>query len=314
MNEWLGFAAGAVVSGIAVPLFRARLNGPMWIDQPKADRHHVRPVSRAGGPAWLLGFITAIVVFLLVRATGLGGTPISIHPREWAAISLVVTALVFAFVIGRTDDSGLFSPSLKWRVQVALLLLTLLGLMLTQGEDGDPSKIPRLRLALSLVVAVMLQLALNIADNLDGALGAAGLMGLLGLAFAGHEFLGARAAALAGAGATAGFLIWNLPPARVFLGNGGSEMIALLASLLLAFAWARPGGGPRWSLLLPFAWPLFDLAFVVLRRWKEGRRPWDGGRDHSTHVLSRRFGGDRPVTTLLFVVAGLGFLAVLWLR
>ncbi|MFN8548864.1 MAG: hypothetical protein U0527_13085 [Candidatus Eisenbacteria bacterium] len=88
-------------------------------------------------------------------------------------------------------------------------------------------------------------------------------------------------------------------------------MLALLAPAFLTFAWARTDATPRWSLLAPFAWPLFDLGFVVLRRWREGRRPWQGGRDHSTHVLSRRLGSDRPVFVLLLLVAGLGLLAAL---
>ncbi|MBK8229983.1 MAG: hypothetical protein IPK72_05200 [Candidatus Eisenbacteria bacterium] len=311
MNPYLpgavGFVVAALVSAVSVRFWRGRLSGDGWVDRPRPDRHSLRAVPRIGGPAWLSGMVVGLLILSLLEARGFGYAQAHV-----ASASLLAVAMLLAFTLGRWEERGEFRAGFKWRLQLLLLLLTVLGLMLAQGSQADPINVPKLRLLVALGVATLLQLALNIADNLDGALGAASLFGLLGLALAGHGFIPAADAAWAGAGATLGFLCWNLPPARIFLGNGGSEMLSLLAAALLAVAWARPTAEPRWTLLLPFAWPLFDFVFVVLRRLREGRKPWQGGRDHTTHLLARRFGSDRPVTALLLLVAAIG-LAVAFL-
>jgi len=112
---------------------------------------------------------------------------------------------------------------------------------------------------------------------------------------------------MAGLGATLGFLAWNRPPARLFLGNSGSQPLALLVSALafatLCDAHATGGSGLRsWAILFPLAWPLLDFAFVSVSRTLRGSVPWHGGRDHTTHRLAGRFGSDRAVFLTILAV------------
>ena len=111
---------------------------------------------------------------------------------------------------------------------------------------------------------------------------------------------------LACAGACLGFLLFNFPPARCFMGDGGSLLLGTLAVLL----WRDQGA------LVTAGWcavPLADAVFVTLRRLASGRKPWVGGTDHSGHILLRLGVRPRllpPLYGAATLVAGLG---VAWL-
>lgn len=111
--------------------------------------------------------------------------------------------------------------------------------------------------------------AVNMLDHADGlaAASAAGAFSVLG-----------SSAGYAGAGACVGFLVFNFPPARVFMGDSGS--LTLGAALVLAGS--ELGIAATAGVLVV---PLFDAGFVVTRRLVAGRKPWIGGVDHTGHVL-----------------------------
>ncbi len=113
--------------------------------------------------------------------------------------------------------------------------------------------------------------AVNLLDHADG-LAAASTAGAFA-ALAGD-------AGLAGAGACLGFLVFNYPPARAFMGDSGS--LTLGAVLVLVAAPSGPLPTLAWC-----AVPLLDAVHVTIKRLAAGRRPWIGGTDHSGHMLLR---------------------------
>jgi UDP-N-acetylmuramyl pentapeptide phosphotransferase/UDP-N-acetylglucosamine-1-phosphate transferase len=131
--------------------------------------------------------------------------------------------------------------------------------------------------------------AVNFLDNMNGMV--VGMAGIALIAFAigsaARGATGTAAAQLAMAGACAGFLPWNFPRARIFLGDAGSLFLgySLGASAVLAVS-ASPPGIARIGPLFALAYPAFDLIFVVVNRLREGRPVHQGGRDHSNHKLS----------------------------
>lgn len=125
--------------------------------------------------------------------------------------------------------------------------------------------------------------AMNLLDHADGL---AGSVSLASLAVAGGPM------GWAGAGACGGFLVHNFPPARAFMGDGGSHLLGVLAVL----SWGHQGFA---AVVLGSALPLADTLFVTLRRLREGRRPWIGGTDHSGHTLLR-FGIHPRLMPLLY--------------
>jgi len=89
-------------------------------------------------------------------------------------------------------------------------------------------------------------------------------------------------------GACAGFLVYNAPPARIFLGDAGSHLLGFalaalaLQSLERALSWTHVA-----AILALLAYPLFDLVFVIWDRCLRGRPLYVGGMDHTTHRLGR---------------------------
>ena len=139
------------------------------------------------------------------------------------------------------------------------------------------------------------------------------------------------------AGATAGFLWWNRPPARLYLGDGGAYLLGTALAVLASETACLPGNtgqrGPSseagatpdatgnggsagagigWATaLLPLSYPLAELAFAVIRRLRGGVAPWVGDRAHLYDRLAgRRWPVPLPVATCLALEAGAVLLAV----
>ncbi len=123
-------------------------------------------------------------------------------------------------------------------------------------------------------VGVSIWFVANAVNLLDHADGLAAATVLFGVAFAGTT------PGLAVAGACLAFLLYNYPPARSFMGDGGSLMLGA-ALILVWHDWGPP---------IALAWcavPVADAVFVSLKRIARGQRPWVGGKDHSGHILLR---------------------------
>jgi UDP-N-acetylmuramyl pentapeptide phosphotransferase/UDP-N-acetylglucosamine-1-phosphate transferase len=155
-----------------------------------------------------------------------------------------------------------------------------------------------------LVLLVGLMNATNFLDNMNGMLGGIAAIALLafGIHSASRGAPGTAAAQLALAGACAGFLPWNFPKARIFLGDAGSLFLgySLGASAVLAChgpstGWGRLGAG------LVLGYPAFDIVFVVINRIREGRKVYAGGRDHTNHRLARVMQCPKRTVLLLWV-------------
>jgi UDP-GlcNAc:undecaprenyl-phosphate GlcNAc-1-phosphate transferase len=301
MPRFLIFLASLVLAAASAPVWRSILRRPGWIDQPRADRHHLRPVSRAGGPCWITGFLAGLLIGRLPLEPG-GG------PRA----AVLGSAALLALALGLADDRGRIGPGVKWIGQTLLLGAACAALAAIRGDGAFAALSWSGRTLLAAAAVLALQTALQIFDNLDGALALVASAAFAAIAWA-AEIPGDRAAALAGCGASLGFLLWNRPPARMFLGNAGSQTVALLLCVLLLEILLAPGRIPAgrgrigW-VFLPLAWPLVDLAFVTATRVRRGVPPWRGGRDHTTHRLARALGSDARAAAAIALVsaAGLG--------
>lgn len=139
----------------------------------------------------------------------------------------------------------------------------------------------------SLIGIMWILLVMNAINWLDGVDGLAGSVSLVVFGtLAGISLLPATrdsltfALALIGLGMTAGFLLWNWYPARVYLGTVGSWWMGFYISLV-----AMVGGGKIATTILVLAWPVIDLLLVIAQRLISGRRPWQG--DHERHLHYR---------------------------
>jgi UDP-GlcNAc:undecaprenyl-phosphate GlcNAc-1-phosphate transferase len=214
----------------------------------------------------------------------------------------VVAGVVLTTAIGLADDVRPLGAGVR------MAALSVAGLVLAAGLPLD--RLSPLALPGVVLLLLLLANAVNLIDGQDGLAGGLGAIASVGLA-AVIAANGNPVLALVVAGALVGFLAWNLPPARVFLGNGGAYGLGALLTVLAAQATAGHG----WHGLLAAALCLgvfaFELTFTVFRRLRSAQRLATGDRRHSYDLLGHSRGNrDRSTLalwTLAAVAAGAGY-------
>lgn len=291
---------GALLASLALtPLVIRLARARGWLDHPSDDRWHDRPVALMGGLA-------------IAGAVALGAGVVQ-FPADPMWLLLVGAGLMFG--VGVADDRWGFRPDAKVLAQVlAAAMLLYAGHEFWRGGPAWAS------IPLTFLWVIGVTNAFNLIDGIDGlaagvAAVAAGALVLIGLALGQPDVAALMAAVM---GAALGFLLYNAPPARVFMGDGGS---LLLGYLLAAGALGvQRGGGPIVGTLVPIAVlavPIFDTTFVTITRLLRGQSVTRGGTDHVHHRLVRLgFSERRAVATLCgaSVLFGGAAVAALWMR
>lgn len=267
-------AAGGALALVATPLCARLARATGYLDQPAARKLHTAATPLLGGVAV---FVAGVAGWGVSRA-------INPAPADPRAVLLLAGALV-VLVLGLWDDRRGMRPLLKLLGQAAASAL----LVLATGPSIGLGLPAPLEVAIELIALVGLMNAVNFLDNMNGMVGgiAAITLGAFAWDSATRGATGLAAAQAALAAACAGYLPWNFPRARIFLGDAGSLVLgySLGASALLALTHA-PAGWGRVGPLLMLGYPAFDMIFVVINRLREGRRVDVGGRDHSNHRLA----------------------------
>jgi UDP-GlcNAc:undecaprenyl-phosphate GlcNAc-1-phosphate transferase len=265
----LSFLLSLVLTPLAI-LLAWRIG---YLDHPEARKLHTSATALLGG---LSIFFSALIAWL-AGAIGRYGDP------THDVVFLLIGAMI-ALVLGMRDDAHGMHPFVKLIGQGAAA-----GILLASGAVPDLHLGPIGNAAVTVVALVGLMNAVNFLDNMNGMVAGSAAIALLAFAYGSYVrgATGIAAAQLALAGACLGFLRYNFPTARIFLGDAGSLFLgySLGASAVLAFA-----GGPQgWGQIGPFLWlayPAFDMIFVVITRLRDGRKVYLGGRDHTTHRLA----------------------------
>lgn len=236
------------------------------------------PVSRRGGLALLTG--------LLVTG-GLAATrPIGAHGDSAAALLPILGGGALIALVGAVDDRRALSPWLKLAGQmVAALVAVSLGLRVGFLPEGA------LNGALTVFCLVGGANAVNLIDGVDGLAGTLAFLVAATLFFLGRDAENVAAACLAAAlaGGALAFLWFNLPPARIYLGDAGSNLLGFgLAAVALLLSHGGHGMGHFAGGLLMLAVPIVETATTIGRRVLSHRSPLRGDRDHIHHRLLRR--------------------------
>ncbi len=249
------------------------------LDRPNARSLHVRPVPRAGGLAIWVGWLAATI--------WLSG------PKPWLAPLLVLVA------ISLLDDLRGVHPLLRLTVHVGAAL----GWVGLAGLSVEP--------VAAVVLIVWICNLYNFMDGSDGLAGAMALTGFGGYA-AGAWLAGSPAAvAIAAlAAATIPFLLYNLPPARIFLGDAGSIPLGFLAAVFGLTGWLERWW-PAWFPLLVFLPFIADASATLALRLTRGARVWQAHRDHCYQRLVRMgWGHTRTLAVYGGLMLGTGVSAV----
>lgn len=288
LREFILPACSLVLAAVGTELLRRYALSYGVLDQPNARSSHQRPTPRGGGLAMVIAFLLAL--------TWLWGEQL-LTLAEWAGLTGGSAALA---ATGFADDHKPLSPGLRWAVHWASAFWALW--MFGRGLSIDFSLFrvaqPWLALPLAALVVVWMVNLFNFMDGIDGIAGSEALFVAL-LSAAWLEYSGAGLgwvlAALALAAASAGFLTRNWPPAKIFMGDVGSGFLGFSLSALMIGGVARYDASP-WPWLISIGVFFVDATYTLFHRLRRGQKLANAHRSHAYQILSRRWGGHRPVT------------------
>lgn len=316
------FVSAFVISVLLVPVIRKAAGKWGLVDHPGGRKKHAGAVPLGGGIAILLAaclpVLAAGVLSAVWRANpSLFTIPSSLHEDAALAaarLPLLLKVLAGGLAIGALglwDDARKLKPGVKlagqFIIAVAVALIPEVRIRLV-----SPVPAAWVQVALTSVWIVLMVNCFNLLDNMDGQSGLVGFLtggALLVLALqTGQYFIAGLLLALLGA--VLGFLLFNFPPASIFMGDMGSMFVGYtlaVATTLTAFLTPQ-AMSPFFPVLVPlviFAVPLYDTISVLVIRLHGGRALFKADRSHFSHRLMRLGMGDRMVllTVALTVVA-----------
>ncbi len=268
-----------------------------FIDLPAARRLHQRPIPRLGGAAMYLAALIALLIFRERFNT-------------YQAVGILLGATLVSF-FGLWDDRRSLSPAIKLLGQFGAATV----LLLTNVRIGV-FPYQWLNVAATLVWVVGITNAMNLLDNMDGLSGGVGAVAaaffLLLAAMNGQYLVGALSAALLGA--CIGFLVYNLNPASIFMGDAGALFLGfMLAAVGIKLRFPDNVDIVTWMVpVLILGVPIFDTALVVVSRLLRGLNPLTTpGKDHTSHRLVSMGFTQREAVMILYLAGGaLGLLAI----
>lgn len=293
------FAVSLILSFVFTRLSIALCRRVGVMDEPAPDKTHSESTPRLGGPAILL----ASVLTLMVCQDCDG------------AYLMVMMGGAFVMLIGVVDDIRRISAVVK----LLCLALATLG-MATQGVAVSFFDALWLNYLVTLGWVVGVVSALNAIDNMDGLAGGISFMAALMFFFIGIQTGQTDLAVISIvlAGSVGGFLVFNRPPARVFLGDSGSFVLGyILAAIGVLGGWSTHPVKASLVPILILSVPLLDLAYVLLTRYfsRETKGLRDAityrGHDHLSHrLVEAGFGEGEAVAYIIGFSTAVGVLAV----
>jgi UDP-N-acetylmuramyl pentapeptide phosphotransferase/UDP-N-acetylglucosamine-1-phosphate transferase len=310
-SSLIALALSFIVAYFFIPVIIKIAKTKRLYDEPDERKVHSRPISSLGGVGIFAGFI-----FALLLSPGATQTQ---HLPFYASAGLVI------FFLGLKDDIMVIKPFKKLVGQLiaAGILVHLAGVQIQNmygflGVGIIPSW---LGISLSYFLIVLIINACNLIDGIDGL---AGLLGLTILLFLGTYFLicGSVPNALLAfslAGGLIAFLFYNMQPAKIFMGDGGSMLIGLVVAILVIrfinFAPFNSVLPLQSSPAIAFSMlvvPLMDTLRVFAIRMLQGHSPFRPDKNHVHHLLLRRKWSHQKIAVALclansvFIVIAVG--------
>jgi UDP-GlcNAc:undecaprenyl-phosphate GlcNAc-1-phosphate transferase len=269
----VSFLFGMVATWLSIAF--ARKHGLVSHPNPIVPQH-TSAVAYLGGVGIITGVAVTFMLFMALKRFGFK------VPQELALPSphYILGSLLF-LTLGVIDDLKVLKPAPKFALQLLVTVIVILS-----GLIGSFSGIRYLDMILSGLFVLTIINAMNFTDVCDGLLGGLAVIMLLFFAyFNSHSF----PVTLIIAGACGGFLIFNLPPAKVFLGDAGSFLLGYIfvAEALSAIS-HRPLCSSLPAILLVLGVPLFELIFITVIRIRKGLPWWKGSPDHFALRLQAR--------------------------
>jgi UDP-GlcNAc:undecaprenyl-phosphate GlcNAc-1-phosphate transferase len=305
-SEYLAlFFTALIFVGVLTPLVRTVALRIEILDAPtESHKTHKEAIPYLGGVAIIIG--TCLTTYLAILVSG-----------QASALSLASAVLIPAVlmgVIGLVDDIKKLSPWPRFIAQ-NLFGLVIAVILIATSTLGSPTGNTIIDVVITTIWIVGITNSINFFDNVDG--GASGTVAISSfflflLALQGGQY-SIAALSIVLTGATAGFLLWNRPPARIYMGDAGALFLGILiATLTLRFDPNPINLSASFALpILLLAVPILDTSVAVISRLRRGISPFQGGQDHLSHRLMRAgFSKRQAVLSLWLISAFYCFIAV----
>lgn len=294
--------SGLVVSTAVTAAMRRW--APRWglVDHPGARKVHVAPTPLGGGLGIACGVLVPLaaaqfVIWLASRDLLPGGWLPPVLIENLAGMSFrsgqlwsIVAAGAVISALGLIDDIS----ALRWQPKLAVQFVVASALVAGGVRGTLFVAVPWIGWALTVLWLVVLTNAFNFLDNMDGLSGgigfiAATIFAAIMLTGTARPHLFVAGFLLVLAGALAGFLLHNWPPAKIFMGDTGSCLIGLWLGCMTVvgtfYDYGRTGTHVILAPLCVLAVPLYDFCSVVLIRLSQGRSPFHADKCHFSHRL-----------------------------
>lgn len=255
------------------------------MDTPNHRSLHSTPVPRSGGIGILLGLLTSAVII-----------PASAPVSLWIAVAL----LAFTSIV---DDFRTLPAGVRLAAHLLAAGFFVAPILVNHGAMYVA--------AATLGIAWMANLY-NFMDGSDGLAGGMAVSGFSCFAIAALNGGNAEFALLNAsiAASAAAFLIFNFPPARIFMGDSGSVPLGFLAGALGLLGWTE-GYWPWWFTFLVFSPFIVDASTTLLRRLLARTRIWEAHRDHYYQRVVRMGFGHRNTALLEYCLMAISGIAAL---
>ncbi|WP_010224111.1 MraY family glycosyltransferase [Pseudomonas donghuensis] len=263
------------------------------MDIPNARSSHSVPTPRGGGVAIVVCFLLALPCLYGIQA--ISGETLLALLGAGAGVAL----------LGFFDDLGHIAA--RWRLIghffAAIWIVFLIGGLAPLEAFGFSLSLGWVGHVLAVLYLVWMLNLYNFMDGIDGLASsqaifvtvAAALIWLIG------GYTGMALLSLALAASAAGFLCWNFPPAKIFMGDAGSGFLGIvLGGMSLLAAWTAPNFFWSWLILLGVF--IVDATFTLLRRLLRKEKLYEAHRSHAYQFASRYYSSHRTVTLTVWLV------------
>lgn len=267
------------------------------IDNPNERSSHSIPTPRGGGVAVVVSYIVGVILLIYFG-----------HLSQHIGLTLIVSGFIIA-LLGFLDDHGHINSMLR----LAIHFMVAIGVVVSLGGFSEVKIFNDFSLGFSanIIAVLFLVWLLNLYNFMDGINGIASveaittMMSMAVIYFIFNLQLNIEILWLLTA-CVFGFLLWNFPKAKIFMGDACSGFLGLTLGILALIALKE-------NLVLFCAWIIclgvfiVDATFTLIRRVLSGYKMYDAHRSHAYQILSRKFSSHTPVTIAV------AFVNILWL-
>ncbi len=286
-----------------------------WYDRSDERKIHIVPTPRIGGVGIYISFIIGLSVFYAFTKMN---TITSSSLTIFQFISIIISISMF-FAIGIIDDYHELSARLKFAIQaVTVILLMVAGFRFKEVYIpiiGVDLKLGFFSWILTFCWLIGISNSINLIDGMDGLAGGVSLIGLLGIGIYSLIISDVNISILAFvlAGSTLGFLVFNFPPAKIFMGDAGSYVLGLTLAFITLVNNEAAGSKTLMLAITVTLIPICDTLAAIIRRTANKVHFFTPDREHMHHkLLNLGLTTNQILVVIYFIAICLSGTTIVW--